>query len=199
MADPNDVVSLAEAKRMLSIGAVDTTDDANLERVITAVSRRLDRLVGPIVRRAVTNERHNGGSCAVELRQSPAFAITSVAEDGVALVEGTDWIGDRYEPDPSLYDGFVIRQAGDYDTFFAPGRQNVVASYTAGRYENTAAVGAIYKEAAALMIRNLWRSYTESIGQVNEFDVPVQSFPTFAVPTAVRELLHSELQPEIGF
>lgn len=199
MADLFDVLALAEAKQILSIGSVDTTDDVNLARAVTAVSRRLDELVGPVVQRPVSGEMHNGGYCTVELLQAPVAAVTAVTENGVVLVEGTDWVGDRYKPDPALYDGFIVRRSGNYDIPFTSGRLNVVVSYTAGRYADTATVGAVYREAAGLMLRNLWRSYQESVGQVGEFDTPVQNFPAFAVPNAVRDLLHTEVQPEVGF
>lgn len=198
MSDPLDVVSLAEAKRMLSVGAVDTKDNDHLERLVTVVSRRLDKLVGPIVQRTVTAEQHDGCSGAVWTYLAPCEVITTVVEDGVTL-SASDYHAEVYEPDPSLYRGEIVRLSGGWPTFWSPGFHNVQVTYTAGRFEDTASVGAVYKEAAALMLKNLWRAYNENVGQVNEYDVPVSNFPTFAVPQVVRDLLHSELQPEVGF
>lgn len=211
MADTLDLLSLAEAKAALSIGSTDTRQNDNLTRAITAVTRRLDGLVGPIVQRTVTNERHNGGLVAIELRKSPATSITTLTEydsagGSTSLTEETEstkpadaWLGDRYDPDPDLYSGFLIRRTSGADAFFEPGRANVLVTYVAGRYANTAAVDERFKEAAAITLRNMWRSYQESVGQFNEYEVPQQNFPTFAVPKAAMELLHDVVQPEVGF
>ncbi len=206
-----DVVTLTEAKTMLHVGATDTSQEATLTRLITAMSLRLDKAFGPIVRRNITDERHNGGNCAIELRQSPAFSITTVVEydqNGTAttLTEETHlvkpanaWLGERYEPDPTLYSGLLIRRASGGDTFYTWGRNNVLVTYVGGRFADTAGVDARYKEAAALMLKNWWRSYQESTALVGEFEVPQQMFATFAIPNAVYELLHDVRQPEIGF
>jgi hypothetical protein len=199
MADLLDIVSLADAKRMLSIGQVDTSEDDNLERLITTVSRRLDKLVGPVVQRTVTGEQHNGGCSVVWLNLAPVFSVTTVTEDGTPLVAGVTYDVTPYDPGPILSDGTLARLSGTSETFFTPGRRNIVVTYVAGRYEDTAAVDPIFKEAAALMLRNLWKPYGESVTTINDYEVPTQNFPTYAVPQAVRELLHAYLMPEIGF
>ncbi len=72
-------------------------------------------------------------------------------------------------------------------------------NYLAGRAASTTTVDPRHKEAAALMLRNLWRSYEISTGNRDQYDVPIQSFPTFAVPKAVRDLLSEEVQDPVGF
>lgn len=207
--DTLDVVSLEEAKVALSIGSADDTAGADLARLITAVSRRLDDGIGPVVRRAATH-RASGGRRILELPLGPVYSVTSVTEyQGTSAVTVTEetlgtspsdgWAGERYDPDPTLYSGLLVRRSGGSDMCWYPGQGNVQVVYTAGRAADTSAVDARHKEAAILMLRNLWRSYETSVGGVDEYDVPVGSFPTFAVPRAVKELLAREWQTHVGF
>lgn len=210
MVDTYDVLTTTEAKQILSISLTDTSKDSSVERVVTAVSRRLDRLIGPVVQRAVTDERAGARGCHLELAYGPVSAVSSVVEyqgtTAVTLteetpgVEPTDgWVGERYAPNPSLLSGVLIRRCSGSDRLWWEGHGNVVVSYTAGRAAATASVDARHKEAAGLMVRNLWRSYENTVGGVDQFDTPTQAFPAFAVPNAVKELLADELQTDDGF
>jgi len=200
-----DVVTLAEAKAALNIDVLDTTQDTELAALITGVSHRLDSGVGPVVQRALT-VRHNGGRPAVQLKRRPAATFTTVTEYdsyGIAMVltaedeaikPADSYLAERYEPNQSLFNGRLVRRRSGSDRCFEPGRANVVVVYTAGRAANTAVVEPIYKEAAQIMLANLWRSQEQSIASVGEFDVPAQAFPRFAVPNAVKQLLADEWQ-----
>lgn len=205
MAAPYDVLTLAEAKQALNNTAT-TKYDAELEFYITATSEALDRLVGPVVQRAVVGEAHDGGGVAVYLTLFPVVSVDSVDEyaDGVALAltrelgtaaAPTDGYSiERYVADAALFGGRVERRKSGKCARFAEGSGNVVVSYTAGRAVDTASVPALYKHAAGLMIQNYWRAQTESSGGVGEFDVPQSYFPRWAVPQAVKQLLADELQ-----
>lgn len=208
MSDPLDILTLPEAKSVLAIS--DTSTDTELARVITSVSRRLDTFAGPVVRRSVTSEVHSGGGSRIELNQGPVYAVASVTEyQGAtatavtAETAGTQpsegFYAERYVPNPSLLSGILIRRVSGHDSCWYWGRGNIQVTYTAGRAESTGTVDPVYKEAAALMLRNLWRSYQQSTGGLAEFDIPAQNFPTFAIPKAVVELLADEMQPMVGF
>lgn len=208
MSDPLDILTLSEAKSILAIS--DTSTDTELARVITSVSRRLDTYIGPVVRRSVTSETHSGGGSRIELNHGPVYAIASVTEyqgttarTVTAETAGTEpsegFYAERYIPNPSLLSGVLIRRVSGHDSCWYWGRGNVQVTYTAGRAETTGAVDPIHKEAAGIMLRNLWRSYQQSTGGFGEFDTPAQNFPTFAIPKAVVELLADEVQPTIGF
>lgn len=210
MADTLDVLTLPEAKAALRIGATDTTMDDDLVRLITTVSRKLDECVGPVVRRTVTAERHNGGSRSIELGYGPVSSVSTVTEyqgdTAVTLTEQTagttptnGWFGERYQPDRSLYSGIIVRTYGGQAGGWWAGVGSVAVTYTAGRATATSTVDARYKEAGVLMLRNLWRPYENSVGAVDEFDTPMQSFPTFTVPRAVRDMLAEEWQIAVGF
>lgn len=206
--DAYDVLTTTEGRLAVGLASTDTTRDATIERLVTTVSRRLDDLIGPVVQRVVTAEEAQGHGCHLELSQGPVTAISSVVEyQGTTAVtltretpgtEPTDgYKAARYAPDPSLMSGVLVRRSSGSTHYWWPG--SVVVTYTAGRVASTTSVDARHKEAAVLMLRNLWRSYENAVGGVDEFDTPTQSFPTFAVPNAVRDLLTEELQDPVGF
>lgn len=200
-----DVVTLAEAKNALDVGLLDQLQDGELQAHITSVSRRLDDAVGPIVQRAVT-VRLDGGRPTVWVYLRPAATFTTVTEydragaPTVLAAEDEDtkpadgYLADRYKSDATLFNGRLYRRRSGSDWCFAAGRSNVVVAYTAGRAATTALVAPIYKEAAQIMLANLWRSQEQATASVGEFDVPAQNFPHFAVPNAVKELLADEWQ-----
>ena len=210
MADTLDILTLTEARNILSIGASDTTLDTELARVITSVSRRLDTYVGPVVQRSVTSEIHSGGSTMIELGYGPISAVSAVTEyqgthatavtaetAGTQPTEG--YYAERYKPNPALMSGILVRRISGSPCHWYWGNGNIQVTYTAGRSVSTGTVDAIYKEAAGLMVRNLWRSYQQSTGGFGEYDVPAQNFPTFTIPRSVVELLADEVQPTVGF
>lgn len=210
MADTLDALTLPEGKRVVGVASSDTTKDERLAQAITAVSRRLDQGAGPVVRRTITAEIHDGGCRSIELAWCPVFSVSSVVEyqgtSSTTLTEetiGTEpsqgWLGVRYTPDRSLYSGIIVRRSSGSDAWFEPGRNNVSVTYSAGRSTSTETVDARFKEAAAVMLRNWWRADEQSIASMGEYDVPRQSFPTFAVPKAVRDLLADVWQDEDGF
>lgn len=203
MADTLDVVTLAEAKAALNITAT-TWDSAELPSYITAVSRRIDTIAGPVVNRAVTDTL-DGGRRTVRLTKAPVSAVTSVTEyenttATVLTAESTSsQVANQYVLRSGA--GVVIRRSSGGDALFPQGRGNVVVVYTAGRAATTAAVDSLFKQAAAIMLANLWR--TEQGGGTKEYGqfipAPSGSFPTFAVPNAVIELLADELAaPRMG-
>lgn len=210
MADTYDVLTYEEASTALGRGAADLNQADALERLITAASRRLDQAIGPIVARTVTSEAHDGGCTSIELNHGPISAIASITEyrgtSGSAVTAETagaqpsaGYFAERYKPNPSLMSGVIVRRvSGNTDAWY-PGFGNVLVTYTAGRVASTTAVDPVHKEAAVLILRNLWRPYDHSVGQVGEFDVPVQNFPAFALPNAVKDLLVEELQTSAGF
>lgn len=194
MADTLDLLTLTEGKAALNETTTDR--DTEIAQYITAVSRRLDELCGAIVKRTVSDELHPGGSDFILLRQAPASAssttsITSVYEytGGTATTLTAETVSsassDNYSFNTEL--GQVRRRSSWTGRSFLP--QNVVVTYAAGRYANTAAVDAKFKTAAAVMLQHLWRPGQGFGGSYS--DAPLSGF---AVPHAVLELLADELQ-----
>lgn len=210
MADTLDVVALATVKEALRVRTSDTSKDTSLTRLITKASRLLDAKVGPVVVRTITDERLDGGqrrTSMVRVKSWPVTSFTTVAEypsgatDPITLTEettgttpGSGFLAPQWAKDPTLLSGELIRRSGGLDYPWETGRQNIVVTYEAGRYATTAAVDARYVEGALLIIRNAWRAYQHGTVQVDEYDVPVETFPTFATPKAVRDLLWDEWQ-----
>lgn len=210
MADQYDVLTLEEAKHVLKFAPTDTSSDSTLTQVITAVSRRLDTAIGPTIIRSVTDEYHDGGRTKIELYYSPVSAVTAITEyqsgTAVGLSEvygGTlpyeGWYGERYKPNPRLYSGIIVRKTGEFTDHFWHGSGNVVCSYSAGRSTSTTTVDDRIKEGAAMFLRSWWRAYEQSVAPMGEFEVPTQTFPQCAIPTATKEILRDMWLPQTGF
>jgi len=203
MSDPSDILTLAEAKKALRIDTEDTDDDVLLAQYITAVSGLLDQRIGPTVARAVSGEAHDGGCTSIMLRFRPVISVSSLVEYtgtspatltqmSVTSQPGGSYRLDPYEPQAGLYSGKVHRMSSGMPLWFALGYANVVCSYTAGRVASTSTVEPRIKRAAAICLENLWRDREHSVQDYGEYDVPVQSFPTFAMPRAAADLLAEE-------
>ena len=168
MADTLDVVTLNEAKARIGISTADNDHDDNIAAVVTAVSGQLDRLVGPVVIRTVTDEAHDGGGRLISLDYRPVSSVTTVTEydgaTGTSLTEQT--------AGTSPGSGFVVTGGGVLHRVssssvdcYPSGYLNVVVTYEAGRYATTAACNAKFKEACLLMLRNVWTSELASGSQ----------------------------------
>lgn len=209
-----DVLTLAEGKQAVNLTGV-STSDAELALWITTVSLLLDRHVGPIVVRTVTNEMHDGGGSplfslygftgVIFLRRFPVTSFTTITEysgtTATVLTAETNlskpsasYLAQRYGPDPALYSGRLERRASGSCVPFPAGTGNVVVTYEAGRFSNTGTVDERFKAAARLTLASLWNSQRPNLAQVGEFEVPMSNWPKFAVPNAVQEMLRDEWQ-----
>lgn len=199
-----DVLSLAEAKAALNLSGV-VVHDTEIAPWVTATSLLLDRKVGPIVRRTVTDEIHDGGDGVIRTRLYPVHSFTTVTEysgltatvltvDTNLTHPATGYRPEAYAPNAALYSGRLVRRSGGYGSAYPSGSGNVVITYVAGRFENTAAVDERFKSAARLTLQNLWNSQRPNLAQVGEFEIPQSNWPRFAVPNAVREMLADEWQ-----
>lgn len=211
MADTLDVLTLAEGHTAVGIGSADTSQDTSLSVTITAVSRRLDQLVGPIVQRTITNEVQPGGCESIRVNLWPVSSWTTVTEYDstvaqVLTAEDFDtqpafgFYPGRWHTATATYDGTLHRRSSGSPATFATGPEAVKLTYVAGRYASTTSVDPLFKEAASVMLSNAWRPRESAVQMVGEFDVPAQNFPRFGVPNYVRDLLHDEWidGPKIG-
>lgn len=212
MADTLDIVTLSEAKDGLNLNNTTRYDD-ELALWITAVSRRLDQLVGPVVQRTVSTEAHTGGDHEIYLAQHPISSITSVTEyhggDGTTartLTAETNaskplhaYKTTPYSADRTLLGSKLRRRSSNADAIFEPGDENIEVTYVAGRAATTAAVDERYKIGASLILQHLWhtqRPDTTTVG-TGEFEVPTQRTPRWAIPRAVRAQLDGLFPGEI--
>jgi len=185
-----DLITLDEAKLALNIPTATTTFDTELAPVVTAVSRRIDDLCGPVVIRAIAETVYDGGTSQIFLADQPVAAVTSLTEysstTATTLTLETNLVKPASGYSVDYAGGIIHRRSGGYDSAFTAGRGNVVVVYTAGRYANTASVDAKFKEAAALYLRHIW---TKSQGMAPSDDGGI---PTFGVPNVVIDLLARE-------
>lgn len=205
MADVLDVLTLTEAKAALK-KHTSSVDETTLASWVTGVSRRLDTLVGPIVRRSVVEDLDGYGDTTLYLRYHPNTAISSVIEYsgavGSELVEETrgalvdGYLAQPFEFDPQFLGNELHRRVGGLDATWPRGRRNVAVTYIAGRYASTAEVDALFKRAAGLMVINAWRSTEATTVEQGDYDIPISSMPTYAVPRAVRQLFAGQIQDD---
>lgn len=193
-----DVLTVVESRLAVGKETTDTEDAVRLAQMTTSVSLSLDKGAGPVVRRDIVGELHDGGAAGLQLTRWPVTSITTVTElsgtTATVLARETfaaagGYLAEPYQPDPTLFNGRLLRRSARSDSAWACGRQNVEVSYVAGRYADTAAVDALFKEAASIWLQYLWRTQEPSTGEAGEFEVPAVAWPKFAVPNAVQQLL----------
>ena len=188
-----DVVTLDEAETELGI---DPDTRVLLSGYITSVSRLLDQACGPIVKRTITDEKHNGGSSYLLLDHYPVASVTTVTEysglTGTLLTEETV----STAPNGFLLDGSaLIRRAGKNDSAWAYGRGNVLVTYVAGRYDDTLSVDERFKRAAIVTLANLWRR-EQGMGTVMfGADGAPMLGATYALPNAAKAFIQDDLRP----
>lgn len=196
MADTLDILTLTEAKTALNLTTA--THDTELAQWVTAISRRIDDLCGPVVVRAVT-ETHQGGRHFVVPYQQPVSSMTTVTEYNATsptVLAAEVFPGTITTNDYAVVDGIVYRRMSGYDSVFA-GR--VIITYQAGRYATTAAADAKFKLAAASILRRLWAREAGAWARggdpfANE-DTGVGFFKV--VDPMINEFLGSELKPRV--
>ena len=158
-----------------------------------------------MVARTIAEEDHlTYGQAVLETRLRPIYAVAGVVEYDSAgthihLTEETVTTkpADAWLIDPTTTSRYRILRRSQGLPYTYPDGGIVRLEYQAGRYANTAAVDAVFKQAAAIMIANLWRR-EQGVGS-NTFGAAGDMFnplvPTFAVPRAVLELLAEHLRP----
>lgn len=205
-----DLLSLEEGRRAVNLPspASVNTLDTDLQLYITGISGRVDKLCGPVVQRAVTGERHNGGRSKVLLDLQHVASVTSVVEwagtTQTALTAETDSTkpASGFLLDGDIY-AWVWRRSGNSDATFPAGRRNVVVGYTAGRYTATATVGETFKLAAGSVLRRIWKreqsSWAQTPGFFEDTENPAAGLGFYkAVDPMVKELLCDEMLPPVG-
>jgi hypothetical protein len=204
-----DVLTIDEAADAVDVPG---QSSSKLGATVTAVSRRLDELVGPIVVRTIADERHpfSNGRCSIAARRFPIASVTTATEydaGGAATVltveTATSKPADSFllrptlaEPELGLFGPAVYRRAGGREATF---EQEIVLTYEAGRFATTQDVDERYKEAARITLANLWQRVAPGTGNITgDYDVPRFPFPMFAVPRSAKELLLDVWQDRAG-
>lgn len=171
------LLTLAEAKAQLDIDS--TAHDTELTAYINAVTPMIERHVGPVENRTVTETLDSKG-LTLAVTQVPAVSLTSVT----AVVAG----GTVLAVSDLALDGTagIIRRLDG--SFFTGGPWEVV--YVAGRGEIPPTINV----AARILLQHLWRTqYGAARGNVgggDDFDVnePVPGWG-YAIPNRVLQML----------
>lgn len=142
-------VGLDEVKAHLNIPTTNTTDDDELRGFILSASAVVESIVGTVGRKTVQEKYSGLRQQAILLRRGPVIAVTSVTENGVALVADVDY---------SVSDaGVLSRMCGRwYPRQWRAGVNNIVVNYTAGRMDIPPNIVDATKE----LIRINWRPQT---------------------------------------
>lgn len=194
-----DLLTPDEAKRALNIPLADTTFDTELASYVTAVSQRLDDMCGYIVKRSVSDEIHMGGGPIIWPNEQPAVTIGSVLEYAsgtptTLTAESLTVAGDYLLENAGTHNALLRRRSSWGDRTFSSGQ--VVLNYVAGRFDSTAAVSPLFKQAAAKALSWLWRgdqgAGTATFGAADGSSLFGLGF---ALPNSVKELLAYEAKP----
>lgn len=209
MADTYDLLTLAEGKAAIGQSANSEVGFvARLESAITAVSQRIVDLCGPVVTRTFTAETYDGGDGDIILRNAAwgDLATTTIASLSEYDTSGAATALTAEDFDTKPADGYLIvarratitRRSSGGRYYFAPGIDNVVVTYTSLRAATTAAVPAIFKDAARTMLAHTWRQQGPQAGTARS-DVdgaPIFGVAPFSVPRAVTDMLTHHIRPD---
>ena len=208
MADPLDILTLAEARTAMHSGSVAVD---GLEQMVTAVSRIIDDSCGPVVVRTITDEEHQGHRSSIRLNRWPVTSFTSVEESDRGSVSTLSAVtfgstsdgyrAPRFTRDPTLYSGVLRRRRYGCAHLWA---DEVQVTYDAGRYATTETVDERFKAGCAAVLRRLWKRESASWSQAPAFLESSDSQPSSgfyrAVKPIVEELLFDEVQTHlVGF
>jgi hypothetical protein len=204
-----DLLTPSEARSAVNLPGGDTSHDVDLQLYITGISGRVDAICGPVVERTVSSEKHNGGRSKILLDVQHVASVTSVSEWSNTTETALTEESNTTKPTSGFllhtvtpYD-WIIRRSGNSDASFPSGRNNVVVTYEAGRYADTAAVDETFKLAASSILRRIWKREQSSWSQTTDFfadtEQPAAMRGFFrAVDPMVKELLADEVLPPVG-
>jgi len=151
-----DLTTLANVKAWFAPPLTATSDDALLQRLITAASGFIASWLGrDLALQSYTEHRDGNGGTRLSFAQTPVSAVAAVSIDGVAIPPAPDAVGA----------GFIASTTQLYlrGFCFTPGVRNVSLTYTAGYAATPAEVEQACIELVALRYRE-----RERIGHVSK-------------------------------
>lgn len=188
-----DLFLLADAKAQLNIDSDNTDSDAELAGYVSGVTRVVERYVGAVVNRTVT-EVFDGGRCEVLLSNIPVASVTQVTDNGTVLD------ADAYRVSKA---GVLSRVAGPSRTLFLPGIQSVEVEYVAGQVATTAAVAtdlADVRLGGLIILQHMWETQRPAAqGPFSQASDDYDPRYAYSVPRRAQELLGIEIGEAVGF
>lgn len=161
MANPTDIVTLADVKTHLRYPSTDVNDDIALQGFISAADDVIRQECGDVIPRHY-DEYHDGGNYWIYLRHRPVISVENVEEGwGWWNYEldyqqvNTQPAGDMfaYSVDSPEIGGITRRSAGNVQIPFVPGTKNIRVWYTAGRLP----IPPVIRLAALELIAHWWQ------------------------------------------
>lgn len=150
-----DILSAAEAYAAVNVpGTAPAATLARIAAMSTGIAGQVDKLCGPVVRRAVT-ETHSGGGPTLVLRRPPVDSITTVTETtGTTPATLTT---DDFLLEASGVHAVLHRRASGYGRDWVTGLFNISVAYSAGRYAATANVEEYWKNGVRSILAQQWQ------------------------------------------
>lgn len=192
-----DVISLDEAMTAITMTGSGAKHGEQVSLFVSGISERMDALCGPIVIREIEGEIHYPDPYGnIALRTPYVIEVTSLTE----YVAGT---GTELDAETlTVEGGFLLRNGlvGRRSAFGVSAWQGaaVSVSYTAGRYETTAEVGARFKLAAEQIIARMWPQYAAAWSRGGVLDSPEDGPAYFrSFDPVLREILEDQLLPRL--
>ena len=189
------IVSLDDAKYHLNIPATDTSQDAELTRMIDAAADLCEQYVGAVLgRRTYTAELYDGNNEFLRLRNPKAISITSVYENGALLAAAA------YALDPTGQRLYRVGSGTLYATnsygYWTGGMNNISVTYVSGFVNPPAAA----KQGVLEVIRHLWQTQRGSMSVMGRNLAGDETYqtPTYSLPRRAMELLDPVSLPGIA-
>lgn len=204
MADTLDILTAAESLAAINASSLSATLTTKLAMFTTGISRRVDELYGPVVVRQVV-ERHSPrvGETVLLLRKPPVSSITSVVEWDS---DGTSTTLTAEDDDTKPADGYLLeqiegrfvarlrRRSGGRDTYWVAGDNNIVVTYQAGTYANTAAVDPLLKLQVQDILAQQWHQ-SAGVWASNRDALDADGVPPFL---SVDDMIRRRLETKPG-
>lgn len=139
------LVSLADVKTYLNVTS--SSSDDELRQFILEATDIAERLTSRQLRRKSYTDTYSGSTQTLNLRNTPIVSVTSVTENGTALVENTDFVVDTVL-------GILTRGTSTQPRYWKPGAGNITVTYVAGETNPSPTAQLLVKE----ITRHLWRT-----------------------------------------
>lgn len=195
------IISVEEAKRHLNKSATITTDDEELQAWIDATTYVIEREIGAVVPRQIT-ESYDGGVQSITLRRGPVLSVQLVQEYTspgqlntlTAQVPAGPFTDNQYMLDAPRR--LLIRTMGGYPSqFYWFGANSILVTYTIGRRPITENI----REGALELVAHYWRASQFSTGRANPRDgTNDAALVGIALPNRVAALIGRKQAPRLG-
>lgn len=195
-------ITVQDAKDSLNIPASDTSNDAELPAFINAATPVIEDIVGPVAKRQIVGELHDGNSPTIRLNWLPVFSVDQVTESyGGTLYTLTQasrpYLSTAYSYTVNLTLGRLTRRvAAGGITPFRGGNDSISVDYTVGYATLITDVAPNVVLATKELVRHQWQASQQGGRPGFGTDVPMTTTPRgFAVPNFVVELLKPTRRP----